>query len=508
MFHPFRSTAARADRSRPRLAALAALLLLPGTLAAQTAPAAPSLSLEQALRMARENNPAFQQQRNDVDVARAEVRSAYGDLLPSANFQSGFGYTASGVRRFGSVELGRQPDYYSSDYVLGLSYDVNGQTLLRPAVQKAQKRATERRVVGAAANLEAEVSQQYLTVLQAREQVSQAQREVARTEEHLKLAKARLEVGAGTPLDVRRAEVQKGQAEVALVRAAGEADIAALRLGQVVGVPLDPAVQLTSRFEVFEPKWQATELVEVALANNPLLLAARAGSQAARTSVAAARTQYLPTVSMNMGWRGSIYQAGDIDPLVNSDIESFGQRFENCVTGNEVGKLIGRAPRDCAQFDVNDPAVVQGLRANREAQNSGFPFDYTRQPLSASLVVSLPIFQGFSRQLQVDQAKAQAADARHQVRAEELRLRQEVSAAVRNLETSYQAALLQANVRLAASEELRLAQERFRFGAANSIEVTDAQTRLTQAERDEIVAVYDFHRTLAALEALVGRELR
>lgn len=59
-----------------------------------------------------------------------------------------------------------------------------------------------------------------------------------------------------------------------------------------------------------------------------------------------------------------------------------------------------------------------------------------------------------------------------------------------------------------ATEELRLAQERFRFGAANSIEVTDAQTNLAQAEQARIDAVYNFHKTLAALEALVGRSLR
>ena len=68
--------------------------------------------------------------------------------------------------------------------------------------------------------------------------------------------------------------------------------------------------------------------------------------------------------------------------------------------------------------------------------------------------------------------------------------------------------LLQEEVRQRAQEELRLAQERFRFGAANSVEVTDAQTNLAQAERDQIDAVYNFHKSLAALEALVGRPLR
>jgi outer membrane protein len=59
-----------------------------------------------------------------------------------------------------------------------------------------------------------------------------------------------------------------------------------------------------------------------------------------------------------------------------------------------------------------------------------------------------------------------------------------------------------------AAEELRMAQERFRFGLANSIEVTDAQANLAEAERAVIDAVYTYHSALAGLEALVGGSLR
>jgi outer membrane protein len=502
-------TATLLCRARPVLA-LAALLLLPALAPAQQPTPRPpvTLSLEQALGLAEENSPLFLQQRNNAEVARSSVRAAYGSLLPTANVSSGFGYTASGERRFGSVEFGRQPDYYSSEFALGMSYQLSGSTLLLPSVARSSRRATERQVAGAAANLEAEVTQQYLSVLQARERVAQAEREVERTGEYLRLAEARLEVGAGTPLDVRRAEVQRGRAEVALVQARNNTATAALNLGQLIGVPLEPSVELTSRFGIFQPGWEAETLVAVALQKNPALLAARATSDAASTSVRSARTQYLPSLNFSLGMRGSVYQAGDIDPLVQGDLFSTQQRFSSCRQGNALGQLIGQAPQDCSRFDINNPAVVQQIRAERREQNSGFPFDYRRQPLGASVSISLPIFTGFSRQLQVDQAQASAADARYQVRAEELRLRQQVEAAVLGVETAYQTALLQEKVRENAQEELRMAQERFRFGAASSIEVTDAQTNLAQAEQAQIDAVYTFHQTLAALEVLVGQPLR
>lgn len=91
---------------------------------------------------------------------------------------------------------------------------------------------------------------------------------------------------------------------------------------------------------------------------------------------------------------------------------------------------------------------------------------------------------------------------------EELRLRADVETALRTFQTALRTAELQAGIRETTVEELRLAQERFRLGLASSIEVVDAQANLSQAERNEISAVYDFHMSFAALESLVGVSLR
>lgn len=504
----------RCERRRPPGRAVALLFMLcsaaPVTAVAQAPDPAPgdSLSLGRATRLAEEYNPLLLQQKNDLDVAGSSVRAAYGGLLPSASVSTGFGYTASGERRFGSVEFGRQPDYYSSDYALGLNYELSGSTLLQPSIQRAQRRAAERRVTGADATLRAQVAQQYLAVLQARERVEQANKEIVRTEDYLKLAQARLEVGAGTPLDVRRAEVQKGRAEVARLQAENSRTVAMLTLGQLMGVPLDPSVRLTTGFTIFDPQLDATALVREALDRNPALLAARASEDAAATNVRSARSQYLPNLNLSVGVRGSVYQAGDIESFVQEGLFAAQRQFQSCRQGNAIGALIGQPPLDCGRYDVTQPAVIESIRSQQRARNRGFPFDYTRQPLAASVSVSLPVFTGFARALQVDQARAGAADARLQIRAEELRLRQEVGAAVANLETAYQTARLQEQVRANAEEELRMAQERFRFGAASSIEVSDAQANLAQAEQALIDAVYSFHQTLAQLEALVGKPLR
>lgn len=492
-------------RMRPCVCSLVLTVAFTLQAAAQVTPAAPaSLTLHEAIQLAKQNNPHYLQQRNDLDVARSSTRAALANLLPDANASTTFGYTAPGELRFQSRVLGTEPEAYFSAYNLGLNYQLNGTTLLEPSVQRSQQRATSRRITGAEASLEAQVSHQYLSVLQAREQASQAEREVARTEEYVRLAQARLEVGAGTPLDVRRAEVQRGRANVNLVQARNNAAISALTLGQLIGVPTEEGVRLTSEFSIFDPEWEIEDLLETAMQNNPLLLAARATSSAAKAQVSAARTSYLPSLNFNVGWRGYVNQYGNLEPLVARELGNL--NFAGCQRNNRILAVVGESPQPC--INPADPAVQADIRSRLEEQNRGFPFDYLDQPWQASMTVSLPIFTGYTRQLQIDQAKAAAADARHQIRAEELRLGQEVGSASRNLETAYQTALLQQQVRENASEEMRLAQERFRFGAASSVEVTDAQTNLAQAERDVIEAVYNFHKALATLETLVGRPLR
>lgn len=476
--------------------------------AQQPAPAGPGLTMEQAVAAARENNPDMQAQRNDAVVSRAAVRAARADFLPSANASAGFGYTASGVQRFGAEVFGERPEYYSSNWNVGLSYDLSGAKLLQPRIARAQDRATETRIAGYEANLEMQVRQQYLTALQAGEVAAQAQREVERTREHERLANAKLEVGSGTPLDVRRAQVERGRAEATLVQQQNTYETELLRLGLLMGTELPQGTPLSSRFELAEPAWTYPQLVSMALENNPNLLSARANTGAAQTQVRAARSAYLPTLSFQVGMTGSVYSAGNIDPLVQQQIGGMQGAFASCNENNALRAAVGLSTTNCAQFDTNDPAVRDAIRRQVEAGNPNFPFGYERQPLQASMSISLPLFDGLNRERRIQEARVAESDARLAVTAQEQRLTADVRGGLLSLQTAYRSAALQREVAANAAEELRMARERFRLGATTSLEVTDAQTRLAEAERAVIDAVYTYHKSLAALEALVGRSLR
>jgi outer membrane protein len=499
--------------SLPNLRRTSGLLLLACAVAAPAAAqrpdsAGPGLTLQQAVSSAREQNPDMLAQRNDLRGTRAGMRAARADFLPSANAGASVGYTASGVQRYGAQSFGQSPDYYSSSWNVGLQYEMSGAKLLQPRIARAQHQAAESRIAGYEWSLTTQVGQQYLTVLQAGERVTQAQREVERTGEHERLARAKLEVGSGTPLDVRRAQVDRGRAESALVQQQNSYGTEMLRLSRLMGADLPLDTRLTSRFELFEPTWNAEALVAEAIAANPALAAARANSGAAQTQVRAARSQYLPSMNLQVGLVGSVYSAGNISPLVNGQLNQMGAAFAACNENNVIRSAAGLPIVDCSGLNSADPVVRRAVRRQFESSNPSFPFGYERQPLQASLSFSLPLFDGLARERRVEEARVQASDADLAVRGQEQTLRADVRGALLNTQTAYRAAQLERQVADNAAEELRMVRERFRLGSANSVEITDAQTRLSEAERAVIDAVYTYHKSLAALEALVGRPLR
>ena len=438
------------------------------------------LSLRDAQELARLRNPGFLAQQNDASVADANVRAAYADVaLPQASTSSSLGYSAAGERRTGSVSLGKQPSIYSSSYALSLTYTLSATRFAQPATAKAERRATRLRVDAAEATLRHEVIQQYLAVLQAQQTLEQIDAELRRSTEYLKLARVRNELGAVSPLEVQRAEVQLTQGEVKGVRARNQLATARLALGRTIGVALPAGVRLTTTFDLLEPHWNVDTLVALALRGNPSLGALKAAGEASAVRLTTARGAYLPTVALSVGRNGWAQRAGSLEDAIH--------------------QRMGTA---------SDTALEALVRSQLAGEYRGFPFNFARQPGSASITISFPLLQGWSRETQLAQAHAALADARYQVRAEELRIRAEVEGALLALQTAYRVALLQRTVREKATEELRLAQDRTRFGALGAIAVTDAQAQLAQAELDEIDAVYDVHKQLADLEALIGAPLR
>jgi outer membrane protein len=487
---------------------VAALAAAPALAAQQAATA--RLSLADALALARANNPAYRQVLNDRGPASWNVRNAYSALLlPSVSASGGIGYTGAGEQTFLSSSFRQSVSTKSSSYDIGATWQLSGATLSQPGLAKAQQRAVDADVAGAQRALETGVTQQYLTVLQAIENATVASRQVERNVQFLRLAEARYAVGQATLIDVRQAQVARGQADVALLRARNAVNVEKLRMFEQLGVsaPVDIAtVQLTDTFAVQPPSWQLDALLRLAEEQNPSLQALRARERSAGWGVKAATSAFGPSLSLQFGWSGFTQQFTNLDPIIAGQQAAFGAQYASCQEDNQIRASAGLPPNNCAVYDWSmvGPQETAFIRS----QNSVFPFDFTSQPFQASLRISLPIFTNFSRMQRVSEARAIHADLSEGVRQRGLAVQTEVSQAYLTLVTLHQTIAIQDTNRTAANEQLQLATERYRVGSGTFFDLLDAQVATQRAETDYVNAIYDYHKALATLEAAVGRPLR
>jgi outer membrane protein len=276
-------------RSFRRGALALGLFFLPYGIAAQTIVPV-TLTLEQAIEIARQNNPGLQAARNDEDLANSNVRSAYGALFPSASVNGGFSWQGAGEQTFGSLtaeQLGfaNQPSFYFSNYNLNLDYQINGRTLMAPGQAKANRGAIQAQMAWTEASLVFQVTQGYLEVLRQIEEVRVSEQQRERANFNLRLATARLEVGTASGVDVAQAEVAVGRAEVTILQTANALETAQIRLLQGMGTDLDSPFVPTTPFRLSEPLWEREDLYQLGLDSNPNLRSLRASRSASSYGV-------------------------------------------------------------------------------------------------------------------------------------------------------------------------------------------------------------------------------
>lgn len=495
-------------RIRPCTAAVLLLCAASPGAAQERAPA--SLTLEEALELARTGNPAFGQARNDAALADWDVRAAWGQLMPSANASLGAQWQGAGEQRFGSLTLGDlgfgdQPSYYFSSYNVSLSYALDWATLLGPKQSNAERRSTLAQIDVVEGSLVVEVTSAYVEVLRQDEAVQIAEQQLANAEFNLRLARGQLEVGSVTPIDVGQAEVQVGRAEVAVLQARNDLSTSRIRLLQLLGLPAQEDFEPTTAFELTEPTWELGDLVGMALLANPELVARRSRTDAADVGVSSARSSYFPTLGISTGWSGFSREASSAEFQIRQAQAQVASSIASCVRTNDLYARLADPlpPIDCSRLAFTDEQRNAIIAANDQ-----FPLNFVRSPPSVSFSLSIPIFQGLNRQRNLEAARLQRDDLAHQVREQELAVQADLAIGLANTRTLYQSALLEERNRELADQQLRLARERYQLGAATFIELVEAQTVLAEAEAALIQAIYAYHDAVTGLEALVGTPLR
>jgi outer membrane protein len=146
-----------------------------------------------------------------------------------------------------------------------------------------------------------------------------------------------------------------------------------------------------------------------------------------------------------------------------------------------------------------------GATAGYSAMGTGLP---AANNFNVGLMVTWPIFNGFSTTHHVEEAKATQNAIKYSIEDLEQHIWLDVKSAYLQLQTSVEV-IHQAEATLAASSgQLELADKRYNAGLGNIIELTDAERFYIQDDAAYIDALYGYSVAKATLDRVTGTSIR
>ncbi|NLG00449.1 MAG: TolC family protein [Lentisphaerae bacterium] len=141
------------------------------------------------------------------------------------------------------------------------------------------------------------------------------------------------------------------------------------------------------------------------------------------------------------------------------------------------------------------------LGADADLSGRGFPFVWN---LSGALRTAQNLFDGHRKTARIDEAVTQLRRARAAVAEAEQTLSLNLVTAVAERESARKRADIARLIQRQAEDNLAIVNEQYRVGISSSIERTDAQVALTQAQANVIRAAYDEQAAIARIARLTG----
>ena len=425
-------------------------LVLAATLLAAPLFAQPAaLTLDDCLRLAMDQHPLLTAAAAGVTAANEAVGEARAPYWPEVDL--GTGYHRWQKRAFlpsGLTIPGRSiPEVVGplNDWTGGLSSQM---VLFDFGARRAGLDAARARWKGAQAGSDAtrsdlrlEVQSAFYELAAAQDLSGVAERNLQRMEGHLALAQARHDAGAVPKADVLRVRAEVASAQLQVISTRSRVRTATGHLNTSMGRPAELPLAIAP------PDASATTAIPTD---------AEAAARQAIASRPELKAQQLQVEAARAGVEGA---------------------------------RAARAPHFHADgsYGVNDTAF---LPATKEWQ--------------VGLSVDLPVFDAGSRAHRVARSKADLAREQAAYDTRVLQVRQEVWAALTELERARDSVAANETSVRASEESLRVERERYQTGAALVSDLLDTQTALASAEGSLALARWSCLAARAAYERAVG----
>ena len=277
---------------------LAGLTFLPTVAAAQGAEARP-MSVDDAVRLAQQNQPTTVLSRNAVRSNESNVRAAKLAFFPNLNLsysarQNGGTQFIQGV----PVPLSGTPWSYTRGLSSQITLFDGGQKWYTYKSSEATLDAADAGDVSARYAVALNVKTQYYNVLAAREAEAAANRQLEQNIQQMKVAATKMAVGAATLADSLSAAIGVANARLAILTARNNLDNANAGLTRLVASPFPVTAIPGDTADVGRVDLDEASLTTMVI-NGPPVKQAQANLFAMRAlQTSATNTGYMPTVTL------------------------------------------------------------------------------------------------------------------------------------------------------------------------------------------------------------------
>lgn len=484
-----------------------------------------TLTLDEAIQIALIGNYAMRNTKLDVDNATAQVREAWGQVMPQVNATSSYtrnvvsanpfsGSEAGGFfqsfgfidwlsynetartdddpstvpisfgefqdRRMAGMEeagiqlsAGDNPFAVPNQFVNGISIEqtlFNGSAFAAIAGAKTLKDINRLALDRQQQLLIHEVREAFYLALLAQEQTEVSRQSVARTQQTLMEVSKRVTQGVTPKFQRLSAEVELANLKTQLAKIEDQAALSLDNLKMTLGIPVAQPLRLRGELEVDSEGLLQTisveNAVQTALLRRPDLEQARLAIELREVDKKIVRAQFYPSLSAfaNLNYIGNVPDnRSSVISGVSGDPFSFSQ--------TQYGFFADR---------YWDPSVSVGFR------------------------LTWNIFNGFqtSSRLQQRQIAIEKAEVDYDQITQGVRL--EVERALRDLRTAQQQIASQEQNVKRAELNYTYAQTRLAEGVATQLEEREASEQLDLSRLNYLQSVYDYLVARSAFETAVG----
>jgi len=411
-----------------------------------------TLTLEKSINLALSQNPYYLASQERVEGAQSRLRQAAAQFFPTLNAAAQQNLDEKVfVLEFPSFIPGGKPQRvaidFTRDYQLSLSFNLPLYTggRLTAGFRQAQLNllSTQESVRQTNQETVLSVKKGFYGYLLARELVKVSEEALALAEKLLQNVKNMVEVGMASRLDLLRAEVRVANLKPSVLQARNNLAVAELSLKTVLGLDLLQPVEIVGEMSYQPVEVHLEECLAKALANRPELSQVNYQKRMAEEMAKIARAASLPTVA---------------------------------ISGNY----------------------------NYWANYLHFKKDNWQNFYAFNLVLSVPIFNGFSASARVAEAQAMIREMEHMEKGLIDRIKFEVEAALLTLNQARESLLSQEKNIEQAQESVRVAELSYTEGLATILDVDSAQVALSEARINYLRALYEYTVSLAQLEKAMG----